>query len=122
MFKKNRAEVRQREYDCLRSHIFLQQGDNPQTNLSITWVDVPPGACQMLHRHAPEQVYVIIEGRGRMRVGAEEAEVVKGKPICMAIISVGCPLFCWKRSWSPNAPGPCSWLARLAWRLVCGRL
>jgi mannose-6-phosphate isomerase-like protein (cupin superfamily) len=72
MFKKNRGEVRQREYDGLRSHIFLQQGDIPQTNLSITWVDVAPGASQMLHRHGPEQVYVIIDGTGRMCVGEEE--------------------------------------------------
>ena len=78
MFKKNRAEVRQREYDGLRSHIFLQQGDIPQTNLSITWVDVAPGASQMLHRHGPEQVYVIIDGTGRMCVGEEKEEVVKG--------------------------------------------
>jgi mannose-6-phosphate isomerase-like protein (cupin superfamily) len=78
MFKKNRGEVRQREYHGLRSHIFLQQGDLPQTNLSITWVDVPPGTGQMLHRHAPEQVYIIIEGTGRMRVGEAEAKVVKG--------------------------------------------
>jgi mannose-6-phosphate isomerase-like protein (cupin superfamily) len=32
----------------------------------------------MLHRHEPEQVYVIVEGTGRMRVGEEEEEVVTG--------------------------------------------
>jgi mannose-6-phosphate isomerase-like protein (cupin superfamily) len=78
MFKKNRAELRQREYDGLRSHIFLQQGDLPQTNLAITWVEVAPGSRQMLHRHEPEQVYVIIQGTGRMRVGEEEEDVVTG--------------------------------------------
>ncbi len=70
--------MRQREYDGLRSHIFLQQGDLPQTNLAITWVDVAPGSRQMLHRHEPEQVYVIIAGTGRMRVGEEEKDVVTG--------------------------------------------
>jgi mannose-6-phosphate isomerase-like protein (cupin superfamily) len=78
MFKKNRTEVTQRGYHGLRSHIFLQQGDPPGTKLAITWVDVPPGARQMLHRHEPEQVYVIVEGTGRMRVGEEEEEVVTG--------------------------------------------
>ncbi len=78
MFKKNRDEVRQREHDGLRSHIFLQQGDLPQANLAITWVDVAPGSRQMLHRHGPEQVYVIIQGTGRMRVGEEEEDVVTG--------------------------------------------
>lgn len=78
MFKKNRTEVTQREYHGLRSHIFLQQGDPSGTNLTITWVDVPPGACQMLHQHEPEQVYVIRAGTGRMRVGEEEEDVVTG--------------------------------------------
>jgi mannose-6-phosphate isomerase-like protein (cupin superfamily) len=78
MFKKTRGEVTQRRYDGLRSHIFLQQGDLPQTNLAITWVDVAPGSRQMLHRHVPEQVYVIIQGTGRMHVGEEEEEVVTG--------------------------------------------
>ncbi len=78
MFKKNRDEVTQREYDGLRSHIFLQRGGLPRTNLAITWVDVAPGSRQMLHRHGPEQVYVIIEGTGRMRVGEEEEDVVTG--------------------------------------------
>jgi mannose-6-phosphate isomerase-like protein (cupin superfamily) len=78
MFKKNLAEVTQREYQGLRSHIFLQQGDPPGTNLAITWVDVPPGARQMLHQHEPEQVYVIVEGTGHMRVGKEEEDVVTG--------------------------------------------
>ncbi len=76
--QKNRDEVIQREYHGLRSHIFLQQGDPPRTNLAITWVDVPPGARQMLHQHEPEQVYVIVEGTGRMRVGEEEENVVAG--------------------------------------------
>jgi mannose-6-phosphate isomerase-like protein (cupin superfamily) len=78
MFKKNRREVTQRQYHGLRSHIFLQQGDPPGTKLAITWVDIPPGASQMLHRHEPEQVYVIVEGTGRMRVGEEEEDVVAG--------------------------------------------
>jgi mannose-6-phosphate isomerase-like protein (cupin superfamily) len=78
MFKRNRAEVTQREYHGLRSHIFLQQGDPPGTNLAVTWVDVPPGARQMLHWHEPEQVYIIVEGTGRMCVGEEEEDVVAG--------------------------------------------
>ncbi len=78
MFKKHRTEVIQREYHGLRSHIFLQQGAPTGTKLAITWVDVPPGARQMLHRHEPEQVYVILAGTGYMRVGEEEEDVVTG--------------------------------------------
>jgi mannose-6-phosphate isomerase-like protein (cupin superfamily) len=86
MFKMNRAEVKQREYDGLRSHIFLQQGDLLQTTLAITWVDIAPGSRQMLHRHVPEQVYVIIQGTRRMRVGEEE-DVVTGDLIYIPLRS-----------------------------------
>ena len=78
MFKKHRTEVPQREYHGLRSHIFLQQGDPPGTNLAVTWVEVPPGARQMLHQHPPEQVDVIVAGTGHMRVGEEEEDVGTG--------------------------------------------
>lgn len=63
----------------LASHILLQQGDTPGNNLAITWVEVAPGHGQALHSHAPEQVYVIVAGRGRMRVGEEVAEVRAGE-------------------------------------------
>lgn len=78
MFKKHRTEVIQREYHGLHSQIFLQQGDLPGANLAVTWVEVPPGVRQMLHQHAPEQVYVILAGTGHMRVGEEEEDVGTG--------------------------------------------
>lgn len=63
----------------LASHILLQHGDTPGNNLAITWVEVAPGHGQALHSHAPEQVYVVVAGRGRMRVGEEVAEVRAGE-------------------------------------------
>src|SRR5215469_8019661 len=78
MVKKHRKEVTLREYHGLRSHNFRQQGDPPGTKLAITWVDVPPGARQMLNQHGPEQVSVILAGTGRMHVGEEEEDGVTG--------------------------------------------
>jgi mannose-6-phosphate isomerase-like protein (cupin superfamily) len=39
---------------------------------------VAPGSGQRPHGHAPEQVYVIVKGKGRMRVGDEELVVGEG--------------------------------------------
>jgi len=78
MFKQNKSEAPRREREGLASHILLQQGDVPDVRLAITWVDVAPGSGQRPHGHGPEQVYVIIKGTGRMRVGNEEQEVAEG--------------------------------------------
>ena len=63
----------------LRSHFLMDAGDLGARNLSITWVDVPPGAEQRAHSHEDsEQVYVIVKGRGRMSVAGDEEDVEEG--------------------------------------------
>ncbi len=81
MYKRNRSEAPQREKDGLVSHILLHEGDVPGARLAVTWVDVAPGSGQRPHEHAPEQVYVVVRGRGRMRVGDEERAVDEGDAI-----------------------------------------
>ncbi|WP_166397886.1 cupin domain-containing protein [Rubrobacter marinus] len=76
MFGRNLAEERERY--GLASRALLQKGDVPGTRLTVTWVDVAPGSGQRLHYHDAEQVYVVLEGRGRMRVGDQEREVGSG--------------------------------------------
>ena len=44
----------------------------------MTWVDVAPGSGQRPHGHVPDQVYVVVRGQGRMRVGDEERTVAGG--------------------------------------------
>ncbi len=78
MFRRNRSEAVRRERDGLVSRILLHEGDSPESQLTVTWVDVAPGSGQRPHSHAPEQVYVIVRGRGRMKVGGEERVVVEG--------------------------------------------
>ena len=78
VFKRNRSEAPRRERDGLASHILLHAGDLPETRLTVTWVDVGPGSGQIPHSHAPEQVYVVVRGRGKMKVGDEERLVVEG--------------------------------------------
>ena len=78
MYVSDLSTAPKRELEGLVSHILLEEGDAPGGELSITWVDVEPGAEQKPHSHAPQQVYVITRGTGRMRVGDEEREVREG--------------------------------------------
>jgi mannose-6-phosphate isomerase-like protein (cupin superfamily) len=57
----------------------MDAGDLGSRNMTITWVDVPPGAEQRAHSHPDaEQVYVIVRGRGRMSVAGDDEEVAAG--------------------------------------------
>ncbi|MDY6780780.1 MAG: cupin domain-containing protein [Halobacteria archaeon] len=65
--------------DGLVSHLLHTASDDvPDTQLTVTWVEVEPGASQMEHSHEPEQVYVIVSGEGIMRVGEDERRVESG--------------------------------------------
>jgi mannose-6-phosphate isomerase-like protein (cupin superfamily) len=73
------SEAHIEERGRLRSHFLLDAGDLGARNLSVTWVDVPPGAEQRLHSHEDsEQVYVIVRGQGRMHVAGDEEDVGEG--------------------------------------------
>jgi len=61
------------------SYLLLAPGQFGSRNLAMTWVEGSPGSEQPVHGHAvQEQVYVIVRGRGVMRVGDEEREVAPG--------------------------------------------
>lgn len=78
MYVRNKTEAPFRERQGLKTQILLQLGDVEATDLCVTWVEVEPFAQQALHRHDPEQVYVIVAGRGRMRIGDETRDVTAG--------------------------------------------
>lgn len=78
MFKRGLAESPKRIRPGLVSHILLQAGDTPTDNLSIARVEVDPGSHQQSHHHVPEQAYIIVSGNGRIKVGAETADVQAG--------------------------------------------
>ena len=78
MFKKSLSEALRRIRPGLMSHILMQEGDTATNNLSIAWVEVEPGSQQQPHHHAPEQAYIVVSGRGRIKVGDETAEVQEG--------------------------------------------
>ena len=71
------AAVQQR--GRLRSHFLMDAGDLGSRNLTVTWVDVPPGSEQRVHSHPDaEQVYVIVRGQGRMSVAGDVEDVGEG--------------------------------------------
>jgi mannose-6-phosphate isomerase-like protein (cupin superfamily) len=73
------SEAQVEERGRLRSYFLMDAGDLGARNLSVTWVDVPPGAEQRAHSHEEsEQVYVIVRGNGRMQVAGDVEEVSEG--------------------------------------------
>jgi mannose-6-phosphate isomerase-like protein (cupin superfamily) len=73
------SEAAVEERGRLRSHFLLDAGDLGSRNLTVTWVDVPPGGEQRAHWHPDsEQVYVIVRGSGRMRVAGDSEPVTEG--------------------------------------------
>jgi mannose-6-phosphate isomerase-like protein (cupin superfamily) len=48
---------------------------------SLAHAEVAPGGATRVHRLASAEVYVILEGRGLMHIGAEAAEVVAGQAV-----------------------------------------
>lgn len=73
------SEAAIEERGRLRSHFLMDAGDLGARNLSVTWVDVPSGAEQRSHSHEEsEQVYIVVKGRGKMRVAGDEEQVGEG--------------------------------------------
>ena len=64
------------------SHLLVASGQFGSKNLAVTWVEGERGSEQNVHSHqGREQVYVVVQGRGAMRVGDEIEEVGPGTAI-----------------------------------------
>lgn len=67
------------EFHRLRSHVLMDAGELGSRNLSVTWLEVPPGAKQRLRSdEEAEQVYVVVRGSGRMSVAGDDQGVSEG--------------------------------------------
>lgn len=57
----------------------MDAGELGSRNLSVTWLEVPPGAQQSLRSdEEAEQVYVVVQGGGRMSVAGDGQEITVG--------------------------------------------
>ncbi len=81
MFTQSKDTAPRRERSGLTSMRLLARGDVAGDQLAATWVDVAPGGRQIPHDHPEVQIYIIVAGRGRMRVGDELRDVSAGELI-----------------------------------------
>ncbi len=57
----------------------MDAGELGSRNMSVTWLEVPPGIEQELRSHEEaEQVYVVTSGSGSMTVAGDRQELLKG--------------------------------------------
>ena len=81
--------------------------------MTVTWVDVPPGAEQRAHSHPDsEQVYVIVRGQGRMSVAGDVEHVGEGDLVFIppatnhAIVNEGSEDLVYVAAAAPPVPPP----------------
>ena len=79
MLVRRLAEAPVEEWHRLRTNILMDAGELGSRNMSVTWIEVPPGVKQELHSHEEaEQVYVITVGAGSMTVDGDRQELSAG--------------------------------------------
>ena len=67
------------EVHRLRSHILMDAGELGSRNLSVNWIEVPPGASEDLISHEEaEQVYVVVAGAGTMSATGDTQQLAPG--------------------------------------------
>jgi mannose-6-phosphate isomerase-like protein (cupin superfamily) len=67
------------EWHRLRSRVLMDAGELGSRNMSVTWLEIPPGADETLHSdEEAEQVYVVVRGSGRMTVAGDTGVVSEG--------------------------------------------
>ena len=57
------------------------EGSSHGTHASFILVDMEPGEGVRLHRHAYAEIFIVLEGRARYRVGGETVDVAAPKVI-----------------------------------------
>jgi mannose-6-phosphate isomerase-like protein (cupin superfamily) len=73
------AEAPLEEWHRIRTKILMDAGELGSRNMSVTWIEVPPGVQQELHSHEEsEQVYVITRGEGSMTVAGDRQSLQSG--------------------------------------------
>jgi len=58
------------------------------TNISLIFVDVPPGGGPRLHRHPYKEVFVVHEGRAKFTIGTASINIAAGE---IVIVEAGIP-------------------------------
>ena len=59
----------------------ISKGVTRSQGLTLGVASLPPGGALREHRHAQEEVYLVLDGSGLVRVGAEELAVGAGSAV-----------------------------------------
>lgn len=82
MHRLNVADVPPREFPAGRAtRIFAGVAGLPVRQFAMGQSTVYPGGAVPLHRHANEEVYLILRGEGEMTVGEEHLPVTAGTAV-----------------------------------------
>jgi mannose-6-phosphate isomerase-like protein (cupin superfamily) len=63
----------------LSARVLMDAGELGSRNLSVNWLEVPPGASEELRSHEEaEQVYVVVQGTGTMSATGDSQQLEAG--------------------------------------------
>ena len=79
MLVRRLSDAPAEEWHQLRIKFLMDAGEMGSRNMSVTWIEVPPGVDQELHSHEEaEQVYLITRGSGALTVAGDTQQVAEG--------------------------------------------
>jgi mannose-6-phosphate isomerase-like protein (cupin superfamily) len=79
MLVRRLSDATVRDFHRLSSHILMDAGELGSRHMTVTWIEVPPGAEQELHSHEEaEQVYVVVAGVGELSATGDTERLEPG--------------------------------------------
>src|SRR5262245_60123446 len=79
MLVRRFSEAAITEVHGIRPHILMDAGELGSRNVSVNWLEVPPGASEELRSHEEaEQVYVVVKGTGTMSATGDTQRLGEG--------------------------------------------
>lgn len=79
MLVRRLSDAAVKEWHQLSSHILMDAGELGSRHMTVTWLEVPPGASQELHSHEEaEQVYVVVRGVGTLSAAGDTEHLEPG--------------------------------------------
>ena len=79
MLVRRQSEAAVFDFHRLRTHILMDAGELGSRNMTVVWIEVPPGTSQDLRSHEEaEQVYVCVQGEGTMSAAGDSERLAPG--------------------------------------------
>jgi mannose-6-phosphate isomerase-like protein (cupin superfamily) len=79
MLVRRLSDAAVKDWHRLSSHILMDAGELGSRHMTVTWIEVPPGASQQLHSHEEaEQVYIVVRGAGTLSAAGDSETLEPG--------------------------------------------